>query len=121
MTAVAAKEAFKTYTLPELGEGKQNGGGAKFHKARCEAMERIRAVAHLSPEQMNDWKLFKTHWDKTLGSVHNGEWAGVFAEMLEQVLEDLIAGKPHALSEFMHKEMERVLATLPTLKIPGCQ
>ena len=51
---VTAKELVKSYSLLALGEGKKKGGGVACQKTRFKALERVRAVAQLSPEQRND-------------------------------------------------------------------
>ena len=42
-------------------------------------------------------------------------WGFVFAEILQNVRNELEAGNKNALSEFMHRETKRVLARVPRL------
>ena len=79
---VAARKAIKSYSLATLGEGKKKGGGQQFQKARSEALERIRSVAQLSPQQRNDWEGFKADWDKAMAEIHGEGWAELFAQIL---------------------------------------
>ena len=102
-----------------LGQGKTNGGTAQFQKARQEVLNRVRALAELSSEQQNDWRLFATTWDAQMAEAHGADWAGLFAEIVQRLLNDLEGGNRNALSEFMRCESERVLGHVPTLRIAG--
>ena len=82
-------------------------------------LERVRAVAHLTHEQRNDWEYFKAGWDKAMAEAHGEDWAKLFADIIQNVIEELQAGKTTALSEFMHNETKRVLGDVPTLVLPG--
>ena len=117
---VAAKEHIKSYSLAALGEGKKNGGGPQFQKARHAVLERVRAIAPLSPAQRNDWDYFKAAWDQGMAEAHGENWAGLFAEMIQNLLDELRGGKDTALSDFMHSETLRVLGHVPSLVLPGC-
>ena len=46
-------------------------------------------------------------------------WADLFAEIVQHIIEELSAGNKSALSEFMHRETQRVLADIPALVLPG--
>ena len=50
---------------------------------------------------------------------HGEDWAEMFAEMIQHVLDKLSAGHSNAFSEFMHREPQRVLADIPVLQLPG--
>ena len=117
---ITAKETVKSFSLASFGEGRKNGGGAQFQKARFEALERVRAAAQLSPEQLNDWEYFKTNWDKAMAESHCVNWTKLFAEIVQNVLEELEGGELNAFSDFVHKETKRVLGDIPGLVIPGC-
>ena len=117
---VAAKEHIKSYSLAALGEGKKNGGGPQFQKARHAVLERVHAIAPLSPAQRNDWDYFKAAWDQGMAEAHGENWAGLFAEMIQNLLDELRGGKDTALSDFMHSETLRVLGHVPSLVLPGC-
>jgi len=116
---VTAKEAVKSYSILALGQGKKKGGGAQFQKARFEVLERVRSVAVLSPEQRNDWDYFKQNWDRVMAESHGENWGGLFAEVIQNVVDELQGGKETALSDFMHRETKRVLADVPALVVPG--
>ena len=109
----------KSFSLLSLGQGRKNGGGVQYHKERLKVLERVRLVAELSPEQRNDWDYFKENWDKAQGEAHGEDWAAVFAETMQHVLNELEAGRTNALSEFMHTETERVLLGALALQVPG--
>ena len=82
-------------------------------------MERLRRVAPLTPQQTADWEYFKTTWDKTMSTATNEDWAQIFAHLVQNIINDLTAGRRNALSEFMHKEAQRVLGNIPALMVPG--
>ena len=82
-------------------------------------LERVRLIAELSPEQRNDWEYFRVNWDKQMAEYHGEDWAELFAEMIQHVLDELGAGHANAFSAFMHRETQRVLADVPVLQLPG--
>ena len=116
---VTAKDAIKTYDPVSLGKGKKKGGSEQCRKERLAVLERIRLIAELSPEQRNDWDYFKGAWDRQLAEAHGEDWADIFCEHIQHVLNELESGQANALSVFMHRETERVLCPTPALQIPG--
>ena len=54
-----------------------------------------------------------------MAEIHGEGWAELFAQMMQQVLNDLGEGKSNALSLFMHNETRRVLSDTPALFVPG--
>ena len=116
---VTAREAVKAYSLPALGENKKKGGGVAFQKVRFEVLDRVRAIAQLSPQQTNDWEFFKTSWDKVMAETHGENWARLFAEMIQHVIKELEDGRTIALSDFMSRESRRVLGEMHALVAPG--
>ena len=116
---VAARAQIKAYSLESLGIGKKNGGGQQYHKTRMEVMERLRRVAKLSPQQTAHWDYFKSAWDKSMSHSCNQDWAVMFSQMMQQIVNDLTAGKLNALSEFMYNETKRSLLEVPALMVPG--
>ena len=82
-------------------------------------MDRILAIADISAWQRNEWKAFKEQWDQKMATCHGADWARIFSEIMMQVCQDLIDGKPHALSEFMHNETKRVLSVVQVLPLPA--
>ena len=101
------------------GGGKKKGGSAQHQKARLEVLERVRLIAELLPKQRNDWEYFRMNWDKQMADNHGEDWAEMFAEMIQHVLDELSAGHSNAFSAFMHKETQRVLTDVPVLQLPG--
>ena len=116
---VTAMEEVKVYSLEMLGKGKKKGGLQQHQKARLEVLQRLRKAAELSPEQTSQWELFRTTWDREMAEAHGEDWAELFAQMVQQVLNDLSEGRGNALSVFMHNETKRVLADTPALLVPG--
>ncbi len=100
-------------TLAMLGHGKEHGGIQQHQKNRQEVLERVREVAELSPEQTCHWGFFKLTWDQQMAEVHGVTWGGLFAEIIQKLLDDLLAGKTDALSVFMEDEKKRVLLAAP--------
>ncbi len=45
-------------------------------------LERVRAVAHLTHEQRNDWEYFKVAWHKAVAEAHGEDWAKLVADMI---------------------------------------
>ena len=82
-------------------------------------LERVRLIGALSAEQRNDWEYFKTNWDKDMAESHGEDWAQLFAEIIQHVVEELGNGNTNALSDFMHRESKRVFADIPSLVMPG--
>ena len=115
----AARESIKSFSPLMLGQGKKKGGGPQFQKARFEVLERVRSLATLSPEQGNDWEYFKTSWDRVMAEAQGEGWADLFAEIVQHVVDELGKGDKSALSAFMHRETQRVLADIPALVLPG--
>ena len=82
-------------------------------------LERLRRAAELSPAQTTTWEFFKQTWDQQMAGIHGEGWAELFAQMMQQVLNDLGEGKSNALSLFMNNETRRVLSDTPALFVPG--
>ena len=116
---VAAREAMKSYSTASLGQDKKKGGGEKHPKARQAVMNRVRAIAELSQDQKNDWHYFMSSWDRAMADAHGEEWAQQFAEIMQNIINELEEGNANALSEFMRRETQRVLGDVPTLTTPG--
>ena len=116
---VTAMFAVKAYSLETLGKGKKNGGSQQHQKARLEVLQRVRKAAELSPEQTTQWEFFRTSWDREMAEAHGEDWAELFAQLVQQVLNDMTEGRSNALSVFMHNETSRVLADTPALLVPG--
>ena len=93
-----------------LGSG--NGGGDECNNARAEVLQRLRSVAKLSPQQVNDLGYFVTSWDREMLNEHGEEWGTVFAKMMQHICNKLVAGNKNALSDFMYNETKRLLANL---------
>ena len=57
--------------------------------------------------------------EREMADTHGEEWAQQFAEIMQNVLNELDAGNATALSEFMRRETQRTLGDVPTLTILG--
>ena len=82
-------------------------------------MNRVPQLAELSLEQQNDWGYFTTSWDQEMAEALEGEWPEMFAEMVQQILDELMTGNRCALSEYMHRETQRILGSVAVLRVPG--
>ena len=116
---VTAMEQMRVYSLEQLGQGNKKGGNQSHQKARFQVLQTLRKAAELSPEQTSQWEFFKTEWDSRMAAIHGEEWAQLFAEMVQKVVDDLQEGRKDALSRFMHNESRRVLGDAPALVLPG--
>ena len=56
-----------------------------------------------------------------MAAVHKENWATYFAEMVQRVLKELLAGKTDALSIFVENENRRVLGSVPALVVPSLE
>ena len=111
------KQALKTFSTQSLGAGHPNGGTATHRKRRLEVMDRIAAHAELTGQQRNDWEWFREEYDVAQAASNGSEWGEMFAEMMQSVLDDLLAGRASAVSEFMYKETKRVLNDVKVLRV----
>ena len=91
----------------------------QYQKARRELMNCFRGIAASSADQKNDWQNFCVSWDQKMAEAHGEDWAELFAEIVQPVLNLLEGGDANALSDFMHRETERVLGDIPVLVLPG--
>ncbi len=66
-------------------------------------------------------EFFKRAWDETMAETHGVNWGGLFAQIVQKLLDDIIAGETDALSLFMEKEKQRVLGVVPALVIPAAR
>ena len=82
-------------------------------------LERLRRAAELSAAQTSLWDCFKNNWDKEMAEIHGENWAELFARQVQNVINELVAGRSDALSVFMYNESRRVLSDTPTLLVPG--
>ena len=115
---MAALATSRAYTLEMLGATHKNGGNKEHAKHRSKVLDQVREVGELSAEQTFHWSFFKGAWDTAMAAFHKDKWAGFFAEMVQKVLQDLLAGQTDALSVFVETEKARVLSNVPALVIP---
>ena len=116
---VAAMEGVNVNSLDMLGKGRKKAGTQQHQKARLEVLERLRRAAELSAAQTSAWDLFKNTWDQGMAEAHGENWAELFAQLVQKVLNDLAEGRSNALSVFMHNDTRRVLKDTPALFVPG--
>ena len=62
---------------------------------------------------------FKSNWDEKMAETHGENWADLFAQNMQHVLNEMLEGRRNALSVFMDNETRRVLADTPALLVPG--
>ena len=112
---LAAMATSRAYTLEMLGATHKKGGTKEHAKNRSKVLDQLREVGELSAEQTFHWTFFKVAWDTSMVAFHKDKWAGFFAEMVQKVLQDLLAGQTDALSVFVETEKARVLSDVPAL------
>ena len=118
---VTAKGEAKSCSVAKLGQGRKKAGGAAGAKVRAEVLDKVLHVASLTTEQMNDWEYFKTEWDNIMVETHGEKWGDIFGEIMQNVVNELQAGKQNALSVFVYNETTRVIKPrVKTLHVPGC-
>ena len=115
---MAALATSRAYTLNMLGATNKSGGNKEHAKNRFKVLDQVREVGELSAEQTFHWSFFKAAWDAAMAAFHKDKWAGFFAEMVQNVLQDLLKGQTNALSVFVETEKARVLNDVPALVIP---
>ena len=115
---LAAMVTSRAYTLEMLGATHKKGGTKEHAKNRSKVLDQVREVGELSPQQTFRWTFSKTAWDESMAAFHKDKWAGVFAEMMQNILQALLAGQTDALSVFVESEKARVLSDVPALVIP---
>ena len=115
---LAAMVRSRAYTMEMLGAAHKKGGTIAHAKNRSKVLDQVREVGELSAEQTFHWAFFKEAWDTSMATFHKDKWAGVFAEMVQKVLQDLLSGQTDALSVFVETEKARVLSNVPALVIP---
>ena len=108
----------KAFTLTQLVQGRTHGGTLAHQKTRHDVLERVREVAELTAQQTCHWCFFKRAWDEAMAEAHGINWGKLFAEIVQNLLDDIYAGKTDALSLFMENERQRVLGATPALVIP---
>ena len=107
----------KTYPLDLLGDGTENGGGAKGRKQRWEVLDRMaRLKAGLSDGQKNDWTWFKSSWAQAMKDEHGEGWPMLFSAWVQGVLDD---ERSNAFSVFVHDETKRVFHNTAALSVSG--
>ena len=89
----------------------------KARKNRFEVLDRLARIrAGLSAGQKNDWPWFKDAWDKNMVKEHGADWAQVFSEWIQGVLDD---ERSNAFSIFVYSETCRVFKGAAALHNPG--
>ncbi len=63
--------------------------------------------------------MFKNTWDQEMAEAHGENWVELFAQLVQQVFNDVVEGGSNALSVFMHSESHRVLLDTPALLVLG--
>ena len=111
----------KLFPLDMLGQGnKKNAGGEAARKCRFEVLGRLaRLGSGLSAAQQADWHWFKHSWDEKMAGEHKENWGGIFASLVQEVLDKLTAGEGNAFSLFVHSETKRCFEGVLVLACPG--
>ena len=115
---LAAATVARAYTPASLGD-KPNGGTKDDRRCRYEVLDRMKAVAYLTPPQSDTWGAFKEMWDEKRRRALDTQWGRVFAEEMKQILTDLQNASVNALSQWMENERQRVLPNEECLILPA--
>jgi hypothetical protein len=54
-----------------------------------------------------------------MAEAHGEAWGGLFAEILQNVQDELEGGNREAFSQLMHRESMRIMGEVETLRLPG--
>ena len=108
----------RSYTLEELGDDRSGGGGANERKNGFDVLDRLARLGGLSSEQKSEWRWFKSSWDAKMAEEHDKAWGRLFAEWVNQVLDDIDGGASHAFSVFVHRETRRCFEGQLALRVP---
>ena len=116
---LACEASMKSFPLCMLGDKDSKAGGNPARKNRFEVLDRLaHHGAALSPQQQNDFELFKRLWDDAMADEHKGKWAETFAGWMRNILD---SDEANAFSAFVHAETNRVLRdrVKNVLAVPG--
>ena len=116
---VTALNQAKAYTPQMLGEGRKHGGTKEHQRNRRDVLDRVRHTGFLSPEQEGQYEYFAEAWDNEMKLVHDKSWGSYFAEILTNVLNQMLEGDPNAFGTFMRNETKRVLCNVCAMVAPG--
>ena len=72
-----------------------------------------------SAAQTSAWDLFESIWGQEMFEAHGENWAELFAQLAQKMLNGVAGGRSNALSVVMHNETRRVLSATPALLVPG--
>ena len=118
---VTALNQAKAFHPEMLGHGKKYGGTSQHKKQRRDALDRVRRLSTLSPEQEGQYELFAEAWDTEMRGIHSDRWGELFMAILTKVLNDMMNGEPNAFSIFMRNEIDRTLGHVRALFTPGME
>ena len=99
-------------------QGQPHGGTEENQKLRFAVLERLRAVAWLTPLQNEFWHIFKEKWDEWGKNALGQDWWLIFVREVECIQKRLLDGDVEAASKWMEYERVRVLDDCPILQIP---
>ena len=98
----------------------QNPLQTKFKQHRMTILGHVRRISDLTSEQDAQWNFFKEQWDKCCAEEHGGDWAEIFMQNLQGLMDKVAKWQQtEALSQFMSSETSRVLGGVPALCLPA--
>ena len=118
---MAARSNVKVFSLEDLGgKGRKSPTKNPWLKNRMTILDHIRRISDLTSEQDAQWNFFKETWDKCCAEAHCGDWAEIFMQMMQGLMNNVVEGqRTEALSQFMSAETSRVLGGVPAICLPA--
>ena len=111
------KKAISTYTPEVLGYNVPNPKSKGYRDKRHIVLDKLSMLGQgLSPAQRADFAWFKEAWDAAMLDTHGPEWGQLFAMHVQNILDEITAGRTNAFSVMMHTETVRVLQS-PALRL----
>ena len=90
----------------------------KNQKHRFEVLDRLWAVALLTPLQKEFWHIYKEKWDERGKHIYGQDWGVFSVQAVERIQIRLLDGDTEAVSKCMEKERVGVLRDCPILQFP---
>ena len=84
-------------------------------------MDGIKKIGGLTRPQIGQWDVFKKEWDNYGCKTFSEEWGMVFAQDMQNVLQQLARGDASAFSQWVHEETKERLTDTMAVHVPDRQ